>query len=126
MVTRPHIAIIDDDDHVRSSLDSLLRSYGYSVYLYGDAESFLACGIINDMDCVVSDIQMPGMNGLQMYQQLRARGHETPVIFITASADAAPRQTAARMGACCYLSKPFEGQQLIHCLDEALAPASHP
>lgn len=120
MVTRPLIAVIDDDEHVRSSLDSLLRSYGYGVCLYDDAESFLASAMILGVDCLVSDIQMPGMNGLQMYQQLRASGVETPVIFITASADWAPRQAATRLQACCYLTKPFDGQRLIECLDNAL------
>jgi FixJ family two-component response regulator len=120
LVTRPAIAIVDDDDNVRTSLDSLLRSYGYSVHLYEDAETFLATGMIASMDCVVSDIQMPGMSGLQMYQRLLTHGHDIPVIFITASADDAPRLAAAKLGACCYLSKPFDGQSLIDCLDIAL------
>ncbi|OQR31720.1 hypothetical protein BWR59_14400 [Pseudomonas sp. Bc-h] len=122
MVTRPAIAIIDDDDNVRTSLDSLLRSYGYSVHLYDDAESFLASPMATSMDCLVSDIQMPGMNGLQMYQHLLMQGYHIPVVFITASADEAPRLAAARLGACCYLSKPFDGQSLINCLDIALTP----
>ncbi|CAI8904576.1 Response regulatory domain-containing protein [Pseudomonas sp. IT-347P] len=120
MVTRQTIAIIDDDDNVRSSLDSLLRSYGYSVHLYENAETFLNSDIIVSMDCIVSDIQMPGMNGLQMYQHLLEQGYLIPVIFITASAEDAPRLAAFKLGACCYLSKPFEGQSLISCLAIAL------
>lgn len=120
MVTRPVIAIIDDDDNVRTSLDSLLRSYGYSVHLFADAERFLASGILASFDCIVSDIQMPGMNGLQMYQRVLSQEHAIPVIFITASADDAPRLAAAQLGACCYLSKPFDGESLIDCLSLAL------
>jgi FixJ family two-component response regulator len=120
LVIRQAIAIIDDDDNVRSSLDSLLRSYGYSVHLYDSAETFLTSGMVVSMDCIVSDIQMPGVNGLQMYQHLLAHGHAIPVIFITASADDAPRLAASKLGACCYLSKPFDGQSLINCLDIAL------
>ncbi|MCU1758793.1 response regulator [Pseudomonas sp. 14P_8.1_Bac3] len=120
MVTRQAIAIIDDDDNVRSSLDSLLRSYGYSVHLYDSAETFLTSGRVISTACIVSDIQMPGVNGLQMYQHLLAQGHVIPVIFITASADDAPRVAASKLGACCYLSKPFDGQSLINCLDIAL------
>jgi FixJ family two-component response regulator len=120
LVTRQTIAIIDDDENVRTSLDSLLRSYGYSVHLYENAETFLNSGMIVSMDCIVSDIQMPGMNGLQMYQRLLDRGHLTPVIFITASTEDAPRLAARKLGARCYLSKPFEGQNLINCLAIAL------
>ncbi|MCL6702849.1 response regulator [Pseudomonas sp. T1.Ur] len=120
MVTRQTIAIIDDDDNVRSSLDSLLRSYGYSVHLYENAETFLTSGMVVSMDCIVSDIQMPGMNGLQMYQRLLDQGYLTPVIFITASTEDSPRFAARKLGACCYLAKPFEGQHLINCLATAL------
>lgn len=124
MVTRPTIAIIDDDEHVRTSLSSLLRSYGYSVYLYESAEALLTSGTIRSFDCLVSDIQMPGMSGLHMYQQLLREGHVIPVIFITASAEQAPRLAAKRLGARCYLSKPFEGERLIACLEIALKPAT--
>lgn len=120
MVTRPAIAIIDDDENVRISLDSLLRAYGYSVQLFESAEHFLSSAAIAATDCLVSDIQMPGMSGLQMYQQLLNDGHCMPVIFITASADQTSRRTAQRLGACCYLSKPFESEDLIACLKLAL------
>jgi FixJ family two-component response regulator len=120
LVTRPAIAVIDDDENVRVSLDSLLRSLGYSVHLFDSAEQFLASRSIEAMNCLVSDIQMPGASGLQMYEQLLSAGHSTPVIFITASAHQAPRQAAQKLGACCYLSKPFDDEQLIACLDIAL------
>lgn len=120
MVTRPAIAIIDDDENVRISLDSLLRACGYSVQLFESAEHFLTSDAIAATDCLVSDIQMPGMSGLQMYQQLLNDGHCMPVIFITASADQTSRRTAQRLGACCYLSKPFESEDLTACLKLAL------
>lgn len=120
MVTRSTIAIIDDDNFVRTSLSSLLRSYGYSVHLYESAEALLESGMIHLLDCLVSDIQMPGMSGLHMYQRLLREGHTIPVIFITASAAPAPRLTATELGARCYLSKPFDGAHLIACLEMAL------
>ncbi|WP_346830070.1 response regulator [Pseudomonas abietaniphila] len=120
MVTRSTIAIIDDDDLVRTSLSSLLRAYDYSVHLYESAEALLASDMIPLLDCLVSDIQMPGMSGLHMYQRLLRDGHTIPVIFITASAAQAPRLTAAELGARCYLSKPFDGEHLIACLEVAL------
>ncbi|MFJ3487634.1 response regulator transcription factor [Pseudomonas sp. NPDC090202] len=120
MVTRPVIAIIDDDENVRISLSSLLRSYGYMARLYDSAEDFLAADNIAGLHCLVSDIQMPGKSGLQMYQQLLAQGIRLPVIFITASSDQAPRLLAEQLGAKCYLPKPFDGEDLIGCLRVAL------
>lgn len=126
MVTRPAIAIIDDDDNVRISLDSLLRAYGYTVHVFNSAEQFLASDAVATMDCLISDIQMPGLNGLQMYRQLLASGYCVPVIFITASDDPAPRAIAMALGACCYLAKPFESDNLINCIKSTLNPASKP
>lgn len=123
LVTRAAIAIIDDDENVRISLDSLLRACGYRVQLFESAEHFLNSDAIAAVDCLVSDIQMPGMSGVQMYQQLLNDGYCMPVIFITASADQTSRRTAQRLGACCYLSKPFESEELVACLNLALNTA---
>lgn len=120
MVTRPVISIVDDDDYVRVSLGSLVRSYGYITQLFDSAEQFIASNLAGDTDCLVSDIQMPGMNGLRMYEWLRSSGISPPVIFITASPDDAPRLSAQKLGAAGYLSKPFEGQALMTCIESAL------
>ena len=126
MVTRPVISIVDDDDYVRISLGSLLRSYGYVTHLFDSAEQFLSSDLASGTDCLVSDIQMPGMNGLRMYERLQARGINPPVIFITASPDETPRLAASQLGACGYLSKPFDGPALVACIERALNPASQP
>lgn len=120
MVTRPVISIVDDDDYVRVSLGSLVRSYGYTTQLFDSAEHFIASNLASGTDCLVSDIQMPGMNGLRMYERLRATGISPPVIFITASPDDAPRLWAQKLGAAGYLSKPFDGQALMTCIEAAL------
>lgn len=124
MVTRPVISIVDDDDYVRVSLGSLVRSYGYTTQLFDSAEQFIASSLASGTDCLVSDIQMPGMNGLRMYEKLRSSGISPPVIFITASPDDAPRVSAQKLGAAGYLSKPFDGQALMMCIEGALKLAS--
>ena len=120
----PVISIVDDDDQVRISLGSLLRSYGYTIQLFENAQHFIASGLASATDCLISDIQMPGMSGVSMYERLASQGIHTPVIFITASVDHASKLAAQRLGAVGYLTKPFDGQSLIKCVEAALSPAS--
>lgn len=120
MPTCPVICIVDDDDYVRVSLGSLLRSYGYAIRLFESAETFLESQAASTIDCLVSDIQMPGMSGLQMYESLLSQGITPPVIFITAAFDDASRFTAHRLGAAGYLLKPFDGLALVAGIQSAL------
>lgn len=122
MPTCPIISIVDDDDYVRVSLGSLLRSYGYAIQLFDSAEQFVSSELMPVTDCLISDIQMPGMTGLDMCEHLIAQGIQIPVIFMTASAEPAPRLAAQRLGAAGYLTKPFDEQPLIECIQAALNP----
>jgi len=115
------ISIVDDDDDVRVSLGSLLRSYGYTILLFDCAEQFLESGQAAATDCLISDIQMPGMSGLGMFENLVSQGVHLPVIFITASVDPAMRLAAQRLGAAAYLMKPFDGAPLLACIETALS-----
>ncbi len=86
------VSVVDDDESVRNALDSLLRSNGYTVRTYADAETFLASSGPHDTRCLISDIQMPGMSGTQLHDELSARGMNIPVIFITGFQEPLPRQ----------------------------------
>lgn len=124
MSSRPVISIVDDDDDVRVSLDSLLRSYGFTIQLFDSAEEFMASGQAVDTDCLISDIQMPGMSGLGMFERLVSQGIHIPVIFITASVDQATKLAAQRLGATGYLMKPFDGAPLLAFIKTALSSKS--
>ncbi|MFC3712304.1 response regulator transcription factor [Sphingoaurantiacus capsulatus] len=114
----PLISVVDDDEGVRTSLDGLVRSLGYRVETFGSAEAFLDSDARNTCDCVISDVQMDGMSGMQLAQEVTPSG--TPVILISAFADACAQAKAAAAGAHCLLKKPFDCEQLIGCIDSAL------
>jgi FixJ family two-component response regulator len=116
----PVVSIIDDDESVRVATSSLVRSLGWDARLYACAEAFLASGPADDVACIISDVQMPGMSGLEMVRRLIERGIAPPVIFITAFASDAVRRQAQGLGAKCVLAKPVDGAAIARCL-EALA-----
>ena len=118
----PLVAIVDDDESVCIGMTSLVRSLGYDVRTYGSAEAFLGAEGRHEVACLISDVQMPGVNGLDLQQILSDEGSRTPIIFITAFPDAQARRRALGAGATCYLSKPFDGDDLIQCLESALKP----
>lgn len=105
------IAVVDDDEDVRAALDGLLESLGYRSKLYDSADSFLAAKAVDDVDCIISDIQMPGTSGLQLAEQIQ--GHEKPVILITAFPTHDVQQRASAAGVRCVLIKPFDSEELI-------------
>jgi len=114
------IAVIDDDDPFRTALVESLDSLGYDARGYGSADEFVAADGESSCDCVVTDIHMPGMNGLDLKLMLSARGSKVPVIMITARSDPALEARALASGAVCLLKKPFDSAELIHCLELAL------
>jgi FixJ family two-component response regulator len=114
------IAIIDDDASMLNALVSLVRSFGYDADGFVSAEAFLGCGSLRGFACIVSDVQMPGMNGIELKQHLAARQCSTPVIIITARHDQGLEERALASGAACFLRKPVAADALIDCLERAL------
>jgi FixJ family two-component response regulator len=113
----PLVAIIDDDESVRVTTDSLVRSLGYTVLTFASAEEFLRSNCADDFACVMTDVQMLGMSGVQLQDHLRAQGYRVPFIFFTAFPDEKIRAHALEAGAVCYLTKPFDGDSLIQCFE---------
>ncbi len=120
MSTVSVISVVDDDASVRAATSKFLRSHGYSVQTFSSAEDFLRSGGLNGTSCVIADVQMPGMNGLELLAMMRAQGHGVPFIFITAFPDETTRARALQAGAICFLPKPFAGPALINCVVVAL------
>jgi len=114
------ISVVDDDASVRAATSKFLRSHGYTVQAYSSAEDFLRSGRLNDTSCVIADVRMPGMSGLELLAVTRAQGHAVPFIFITAFPDETTRARALQGGAICFLPKPYGGTALINCLGVAL------
>jgi len=116
----PVISIVDDDASVRAATNNLVRSHGYSAHTFASAEEFLQSAHLNDTSCVIADVQMPVMSGVELLTLLRAKGHGMPFIFITAFPEENVRARALKAGAICFLAKPFDGPTLMNCLDTAL------
>jgi FixJ family two-component response regulator len=114
------IAVIDDDESSRDGIARLVRSLGFVAHAFPSAEAFLESPQLNEVSCLISDVQMPGMNGIQLQGALRARGDNIPIIFVTAFPYDDVRERALGHGAVCFLSKPIEGEALLRCLDIAL------
>ena len=114
------ISVIDDDASVRTATDNLLRSLGYAVRTFVSAEEFLGSARLNDTSCVIADVQMPGMSGVDLQARLLTRGYRVPFIFMTAFPEETIRARALKAGAICFLTKPFDRLTLIRCLDTAL------
>ena len=109
--------MIDDDESVRVASSSLLRSLGWEVSLYPSAESFLDADPLEGLACIITDLNMPGMSGLQLQQRLRELKAGVPIMFITAVASDAARRQALDGGAVCFLSKPVDGTVVADCLE---------
>ena len=114
------ISVIDDDASVRTATNNLLSSHGYQVHTFASAVDFLQSARLADSSCVVADVQMPVMSGLDLLQHMRTRGNDAPFIFITAFPDDSVRARALKAGAICFLAKPFAGPVLINCIEHAL------
>jgi FixJ family two-component response regulator len=120
MANLPLISVVDDDDSVRESLSGLIRSVGFGVLVFASAEEFLNSNHLSDTDCLILDVRMPGMNGLELQRRLAASPMSIPVIFITAHGDEEARVRALNGGAVEYLLKPFSEDALLKAIDMAL------
>ncbi len=114
------ISIVDDDPSFREATKGLLKLLGYATASFASAEDFLKSERLRDSSCVITDMQMPGMNGAELQCRLIADGHSLPVIFMTAYPEAAVGLRVLQKGACGYLSKPLDEETLLSCLTKAL------
>lgn len=115
------ISIVEDDESTRESVCALVRALGFSTRTFSSAENYLRSGFVDDTDCLIADIHMPGLSGIELHEQLVREGRRVPVIFITGYPDEKARTRVLNAGATGYLSKPFNDDDLVACLDAALA-----
>jgi FixJ family two-component response regulator len=116
----PLISIVDDDDALRTSLDDLIQSIGFRSQGFPSAEAFLSSSQARDTACLILDVRMPGMNGLDLQRRIVAARWRIPIIFITSLADDVARARALEAGAVAFLYKPFREEELLNAIDAAL------
>lgn len=116
------IAVIDDDVLVRQTIEDCMESAGYAVEGFGSAEEFLESGATRNAACLIVDIQLPGMNGLELQDKLAGAGNRVPIVFVSAQGTGANRETAIRQGAAGFLAKPFRREELLDMIDAAIRP----
>jgi FixJ family two-component response regulator len=114
------ISIIDDDESIRRTTTRLIESFGFRTAAFESAEMFLTSGQLHDTSCLIVDVRMPGMNGLQLQSQLAAADCRIPIIFITAYEDKESHRLAMQAGAVAFLAKPFADEQLLQWIRSAL------
>jgi FixJ family two-component response regulator len=119
----PLIAIVDDDALARDGVGELVESLGYRTATFSSAEHFLQSSVITETTCLITDLQMPGQNGLELQEALRSQGYYTPVILITAYPNEQQRKRALDNGAVGFLGKPFHEGSLISCITTATKSA---
>lgn len=119
-MTKNLISVVDDDESIRRTTMLLIESFGFRAAAFESAETFLNSGHLHDTSCLIVDVQMPGMNGLQLQSHLAASGCGIPVIFITAYENEESCQRAMRAGAAAFLGKPFSDEQLLQGIYSAL------
>lgn len=119
------ISIVDDDAWARRGLGDLIQSLGYETRLFASAEQFVESGSIEDTSCLITDLWMPGLSGLQLQSRLRDEGHRIPLIVMTAYPTESHRAQAIARGATCFLSKPLDEDSLVACLTHALQQTTH-
>jgi FixJ family two-component response regulator len=119
-IERCLVAVVDDDESVRESLPDLLREFRFVTRAFSSAEEFLASDSVGEVKCLILDIAMPGMTGLEFQRELKLRGQEIPIIFVTAQRDETVRAQAFEQGAAEFLLKPFSDTDLLSALNAAL------
>lgn len=120
MSAKPLISVIDDDTSLCTALVGLVRSFGYDARGFASAEEFLRTGEVNSFSCIISDIHMPGMNGIELKRHLTACDWPVPMIMITGRAERGLEESVSASGAICMLTKPFDVITLIRCVERAL------
>ena len=118
------ILVVEDDDSMRQAVERLLNAAGYTTAVYSSAEELLAVGPAIDDGCVISDLKLPGMSGLELLTELRKRGCQRPVILMTAHDSPTGRKDAEHRGVAVYLPKPFLGSELVTVVRRVLAAPS--
>ena len=121
MLNRALISIVDDDQYFRESMRRLLMSLGYTVEAFPSAAAFLASRLLAETACLIADVHMPGLTGVELHRHLVDAGHVIPTILITAFPDEIVRDRALKQGVTCYLGKPVDADHLDRCLRAALA-----
>ena len=117
---RPLISVVDDDEAIRQALEMLLESAGFEVEVFASAQQLLSSNRLSEVECLIADVRMPGMTGLELQHELAATGSRIPIIFITAHGDDRARARALRAGAAAFLLKPFSEQALLDAVQAAL------
>ena len=119
----PLISIVDDDESVRQALKSLIDSVGFRAEVFDSGEEFLKSPYLSQTDCLIADVRMPGMSGLELQERLNAAGSSIPIVFISAHEDKEARARGLRAGAIDFLQKPFSEDSLLGaisvCLDKS-------
>jgi FixJ family two-component response regulator len=118
---RPLLSVVDDDEMLRESLPELLREFGFAARAFSSGQEFLASDYVDHTRCLILDVAMPGMSGLDLQAELQRRGQAIPIIFITAQKDEDIRKQAFRQGAVEFLEKPFSDSALLDAVNAALA-----
>jgi len=121
-VAKNLVSVVDDDESVRRTTSLLIESFGFRAAAFESADDFLRSGQLHDTSCLIVDVQMPGMNGLQLQSHLAAAGCGIPIIFITAYDDKESRRRALHAGAVGFLGKPFGDEQLLQTIRSSLRP----
>jgi FixJ family two-component response regulator len=117
---RPLLSVVDDDESVRESLPDLLREFGFAARAFSSAREFLCSDYVDETRCLILDVAMPGMSGLDLQQELKHRGKAIPIIFITGQRDEDIRKQAFTQGAVKFLYKPFSDNILLDAVNAAL------
>jgi FixJ family two-component response regulator len=118
--TQTLISVVDDDASMLEAIRGLMKSLGYTAVAFASAEEFLSSRQIPRTSCLITDVQMPGMTGLELHRHLVTAGKTIPTILITAYPDDSARERALGDGVVCYLSKPFDESELLACIDKSL------
>ncbi len=114
------VAGVDDDFRIRESIESLVESAGYTPFVFSSGEAFLRSGILREVVCVITDVRMPGMDGIELHRRIRRERPQLPVIFISAHYDDEIRQRALNEGAVGFLYKPFDASELLDVIQAAV------
>ena len=117
----PHIAVVDDDRSIRNATQDLLNAAGFSTFTFENAKSFLGSSVRGNVACLVADMRMPGMTGLELHEHLAKSGTGIPTVIITAHPEELTRARAREAGITCFLTKPFTPDELLECVRKALA-----